>query len=454
MKTLSLRTLLLFSSILFATVVEAQTAGDVQYDDKQQTNRDDMEALRRWLRDKRLVSVKEIGGDLSISGEVRVEGQFINEAKNYNTLPPNAVGGLTVDLDKWLNQRGANGSNEADAIAAKMTSDKAELAWDVEFNLMLDYRTDRTWAAVKIEFDNDMGVRSGTVNKIRLEKAYLGGRLIAGDSFTWDAEIGRRNLINVFDSKLEFGALFDGLLTRFSKAWPSIGDFYFNAGAFLVDDKTNHYGYVGELGAIKIANTGMNLKFSAIDWQKHFSTPTQDDRYRFLVAQLLAYYQFTPAWTGTRLVKFYAAALNNTIARPLNETKTFASQTDSDEKLNWGWYAGMSMGVIKRAGDWAIDVNYQWVQAQAVPDFDSSGAGLGNAAGVGFYTVNIDGGGGPNTLANATGNNNYHGFAIEALYAFTSNLTFQQNFTWTRRLDAIGPNHRYKLYEAEFIYAF
>jgi hypothetical protein len=43
----------------------AQTA-DVQYNDKREES--DMEALRRWLQDKRFVSLKEIGGDLSISG--------------------------------------------------------------------------------------------------------------------------------------------------------------------------------------------------------------------------------------------------------------------------------------------------------------------------------------------------------------------------------------------------
>jgi hypothetical protein len=166
---------------------------DIQFDDKQTEN--DMDALRRWLQDKRLVSLKELGGDLSISGEVRTEGQFTNERR------------ASAGSDHFIQQRGMNSA-----------TGRPSLAWDVEFNLMLDYHTERTWAAMKVEFDNDMGVRSGTVNKIRLEKAYLGGRLIAGDTFTWDGEIGRRYLINVFDSKLQFGSLFDGFLFRFGKA--------------------------------------------------------------------------------------------------------------------------------------------------------------------------------------------------------------------------------------------
>lgn len=116
---------------------------DIQFDDKQTEN--DMDALRRWLQDKRLVSLKELGGDLSISGEVRTEAQFMNEKR------------ATQGSNNFIQQRGMNSA-----------TGKPSLAWDVEFNLMLDYHTERTWAAMKLEFDNDMGIRSGTVNKIRL----------------------------------------------------------------------------------------------------------------------------------------------------------------------------------------------------------------------------------------------------------------------------------------------
>ena len=56
--------------------------GDVQFSEKRDPEADDMDALRRWIRDKRLVTVKEIGGDLSISGEVRTEFQDTSEVRN------------------------------------------------------------------------------------------------------------------------------------------------------------------------------------------------------------------------------------------------------------------------------------------------------------------------------------------------------------------------------------
>jgi len=422
LKQLLFATLFLGSPLFSQTIPQGKTIaqGDVQFDEKIDQNNDDMDALRRWLRDKRLVTVKEIGGDLSLSGEVRTEFQDTNEQRN------------------GVRQRGHDSS-----------TGKPQYAWDIEVNIMVDYRTDRTWAAIKIEFDNDMGMRSGTMNNIKLEKGYAGGRIIAGDTFTWDAELGRRFLFNVFESKVEFGPLYDGVLFRFNKAFESVGDFYFNPGALLVDDKVNHYAFVAELGALKIANTGLNMKYSIIDWYKPYANELNDLRFKYLISQVLAYYQMYPDWLGKRLIKFYTAGLTNHLAGGVPQT--------NNERQNWAWYAGVAIGLVKKKNDWAVDVNYQWVQAQAVPDFDRAGIGRGNAENVGFYTN--DGNGNPasgaTTNLTAVGSGNYHGFEIEALYAFTDNLTLLQNFKYSLTLDKnIGPDLTYKQYELEFIYAF
>ena len=336
---------------------------------------------------------------------------------------------------------------------------------------MLDYRTDYTWSAVKLEFDNDMGTRSGTVNKIRVEKAYLGGRFIAGDTFTWDGEIGRRYFINVFDSKAEFGSFFDGLLFRLSKAFESIGDFYFYPGAFLVDDKTNHYGCIAEIGGLRIANCGLGMKYSVIDWKKHFPNPLKDRRYDFVVQQFTILYQFNPAWIGKRLIKLYAAGLSNLVADNLvlpvsypidaNGNVYYPKESPSNiltrnfGKQNWGWYAGVAIGQVRKQGDFAIEADYQWVQAQTVPEFDFSGIGRGNAAKAGLVTTNLDGSGNYTIVSNAVGPCNYQGFEIDLLYAFTNNLSVEENFKWSTTLDkSIGPNIKYRQFEVEFIYAF
>ena len=109
---------------------------------------------------------------------------------------------------------------------------------------------------------------------------------------------------------------------------------------------------------------------------------------------------------------------------------------------------------MKKQGDWAIDANYQWVEAQAYPDFDNLGIGRGNAAGVGLYTENINGSGGGTTQKNAVGNTNFKGFEIEGLYAITNNLTVQKTFRYSNTLEiSMRPYEKYRKYEMECIHA-
>ena len=447
------RTLLLFTACFFSMGLFAQTLTpsltdvkgasssiaqgvDVNFESKEQET--DMEALRRWVQDKRLVSLKELGGDLSISGEVRTEMKYTNEKSKEQ------------GSEAFIQQRGMNSA-----------TGKPILAWDVEFNLMLDYHTDRTWAAMKVEFDNVMGTRSGTAGNVKLEKAWLGGRLIDQDTFTWDAEIGRRYLSNVFDSKLQFGSIFDGTLFRFSKAFEEIGDFYTNIGAFAINIDANHYGEVMEMGALKIANSPFNMRYSIINWYRHYSQEALANKtvqdgpggtiyaqpWRYLVNQATFFYQAYPEWFGKKLFKVYAAGLWNPIAQGIQQT--------DNRKANFGWYAGVSMGLVKKAGDWAVDINYQWAQAQVAPPVDSSGIGRGNAAGAGFFTAKQSGAGLITTSADAFSPFDYQGVDIDALYAFTSNLTMQQHFAWGWTLNKnIGSDNNMKQYEVEFIYAF
>jgi len=191
------------------------------------------------------------------------------------------------------------------------------------------------------------------------------------------------------------------------------------------------------------------MKYSIIDWYKPYANELNNLRYKYLVSQFLTSYQFYPEWIGKKLIKFYGAGLCNHLAGGVIQTH--------GERENFAWYAGVSIGLVKKQFDWALDANYQWVQAQSIPDFDCSGIGRGNAEGVGFYTSNADGNpsSGATTVLNAVGSTNYKGFELRALYALTDNLTVQQNLVYSTTLNkSIGPNIFYKQYEMEFIYAF
>jgi hypothetical protein len=402
-------------SIFFLQAAFAQDPFEGKHEDP------DMDALRKWIREKRMISIKELGGDLSLSGEVRIEYQGFNEKKN------------------GIKQRGTSSATS-----------NPNNAFDVEVNLILDYHSDRTWGIIKLEFDNDMGIDSGTTNKIALEKAYFGGRMIDGETFNFDGELGRRNLSDVFDSKIEFSSIFDGGLFRFNKAFESIGSFYVNLGAFLISDFYKHFGEVTEMGLLDIANTGFFVKYSFINWKKFFdSDGERKQRFNFGNSQLLIGYQGLIAkWN--KYTKIYLAGLMNHFAKNL----AFSDATLS-KKYNLAWYIGISVGRILQARDWAIDVNFQYVMPQAVSDFDAGGITTGNAAHVGLYTTNVNGTGNPTTRAGAVGEANYKGFSFDFLYAITNNLTLLQNFEISNnQTRSFGPSMSFKKYEMEFIYAF
>lgn len=379
----------------------------------------DIQALRDWINTKRQVSLKEIGGDLSISGEVRTEFQTAWEDRNGKP------------------QRGPGSETGRPAQG-----------FDVEVNLMLDYRTDRTWGSIKIEFDNDVGVFNGSLDHLALERAYWGVRLIDEDMYTFDIEAGRRKLLTVFDSKIEFGSFFDGILFRYDHSFENIGDFYIRTGPFVINEQKNHYGYIGEVGFLNIAKTGFYTKYSIIDWDtKDYGRDFVNNRFEFLISQLVFGYRLLIKSIDQPLI-VYSAALCNHLARQI-EVSDF-------RRANWAGYVGFSLGKLRKQWDWALDMNYQVVAAQAIPDFDVSGISLGNANRSGFYTktiVPIDGNG-PSSPQTAGGSTNYRGFSITLDVLLTDKLDLQQMYQQAITLDhEIGPFRKFKQYEIEFIYS-
>lgn len=359
------------------------------------------------------------GGVLSIAGDVRFEFQATSEKSNN------------------VRQRGPYGQYP----------NIPDRNFDVEVNLMLDYRAKRTWASVKIEFDNNAGSSSGTVDALALQRAFLGARLVDASTYNLDLEIGRQQLDYVFDSKIQFGSYFDGMLFRFDKATAKWGDFYIHGGPFVVNELRSHFGLVAEAGLLSIYNTGLYAKYSFINWaMKGYPVQILDYYYGFTNSQLILGYEFTPPRIG-KLVNIYLAGLINTKAKGTPQT---------DGRLaNKAWYAGVSIGILKEAGDFALDLNYQYVQPQSIPDFDANGIGRGNTPQSGLYTTRVDGTGTVTSVYNASGNANYKGISINLLYLFTPNITLQQSYQQAINENPnVGPNIRFKQYEMEIIYAF
>lgn len=406
-------------SYLFAAFSLTAHLNATTIDDSDDIDQKDINAIREWINTKRQVTVRELGGALSISGEIRTEFQS------------------TAEVLDGVKQRGFGGATTLPTNA-----------FDIEVNLMLDYRTEGSWGSIKLEFDNDAGIISGSLNKMKVERAYWGVRVLDGDTYSFDVEAGRRRMSSMADSKLEFNNFFDGLWFKYDQGYDPIGDLYLHAGVFIINENKNHFGYLGELGILNIGGTGLYTKYSLTDWNtKNMHNKIQNQRYDFLVSQLIIGYKFLPSRLQ-KIIQIYAAGLWNSNARKL--------PISHNKRANWGGYIGFSIGELKRKGDWAFDINYQVLAAQCVPDFDVQGIGLGNANNTGFYTVDgKTGGGDPNTRKTAGGNVNYRGFQMTLDYLLTNQLNMQQSWQQSITLDdSIGPFRRYKQYEIEFIYGF
>ena len=309
--TRSRRFLLLTAATLFTQLQAADISNQ------------DIESLRDWYNAKRLVTVKELGGQLSISGDVHAEVQSTTEVRNGKR------------------QRG-----RGSALSAPNGT------WDVEFNLNIDYRTgDTSWAAGRIRFDNDAGVvtkhvSKGTFNKIKVDRAYFGYRFYDGGQHTADIEMGRRGMSSIFDSKIQFGSNFDGVNLKDAYAFESVGDFYYQLGAFIIDERDSRTGYIGETGLMNIAHTGFYAKYSLVDWNTKRNPEKTPHQFDFIVSQVTLGYRFIPVALD-KPIAFYLAGLYNHSARKL--------EVSDHKRANAAGYAGFNVGQIKIKGDWSFE---------------------------------------------------------------------------------------------------
>lgn len=423
------------------------TASAAEFSSVDEFNERDFEAVTDFIKTKRMVPLADKGCDLMISGDIRVEWENIKEKHaGVNRR------GRAAESQLYWNNGAPYGSNQ----------------FDVEFNLMIDYKAGCTWAVAHLEFDNNAGIDvnnwycdgfeskavdsggntanapgdpygchgSGSNNNLALRKAYFGYNVFEECGCRLDIEVGRRHFYDAFDSRVQFRSRFDGVLFRYSNDFECTGDFYANVGFFVIDDAVDHWGWVAEVGLLDICDYGFDLKYSYIDWAKDGCNRChKHDPYGMShkVHQLTAAYNFDPEWLCSR-AKIYGAVLYNHDAKK-------SAQITKDK--DWGWYVGFLVGDVRCEGDWSFDINYQWVEANVIPDCDVSGIGRGNARGV------------PITVNNAHGNTNFKGWRMEALYALTDNLGINPSWEYSNEEDAaIGGKHTYSKWELQLIYAF
>lgn len=425
----------------------------------EELNERDFEALREYLKTKRAIDIADSPAELSLSGDIRTEWRHMAETCNGMRL---------------------RGNGATDLKGRPISRND----FDIEFNLYFNYMNERTWAVAHVRYDNSAGVDdnghpcigtndgqclgckkrakqcegdpegyhgSGAAGSLYLKKAYMGCNLYSDDDSRFDVELGRRgNLYNVFDSNVQFLSRLDGLVLKFDSSVGNWLDWYIHAAGFVVDERVNHFAYVAEVGLLNIAESRFDLKYSFINWRKYGYNRcfAKDARgFRFMTSQWTAIYNLDKKYSYNKPVKFFAALLWNPVAPnvrvPICDGEGDVVTTKNYGQQNLAWYAGVLIGRVLEEGDWAIEIQYQWVQAQAMPDGDAAGICRGNVLDESF------------TTCARAGNTNYKGWKIEGLYALTDNLTVDTILEWSKACNShIGGRHTYSKLEIEAIYAF
>lgn len=426
--------------------------------DASEINERDIQAVKQLLKVKRDQRLSDKEDDLNISGDIRFEFKHISEETKGTAMGSvkrnergngagNGLGGAASD-----NNQTFFGANE----------------FGIEFNLYFDYTAERTWAHAHLEFDNCAGIShscevngfdyecgSGSCSEICLRSAYFGYNIFEEGSSRLDIEMGRWDMYAIFDSRVQFQHRYDCVLVTYSNSFEDVGDFYVKGGMFVIDSIASNWGYAVEVGLVDIVDMGLDVKYSFVDYKK------ASDRYgktadgsgaggpspcvrawNSRISQISAAYHFNPDVDYLNYdMKLYGAFIWNHSAKSAHTPAGVGSE-------DMAWYIGLQVGGIQGEGDWAIDVNYQSVEAQAVPGYAISGVGLGNVNGDCYHADN-----GFDTFA---GNTNYQGFQLESAFALTDNLLFvsELEYTWEESSASGALKRDYMKSEIELMYSF
>ena len=95
---------------------------------------------------------------------------------------------------------------------------------------------------------------------------------------------------------------------------------------FVVDERVNQFAWIVETGILNICDSGVDLKYSFIDWQKHGKNRcgAEDPRgFKFENSQVTLAYNFKPEIICKKAQVFGAFLINHSGSRRLfNPTET------------------------------------------------------------------------------------------------------------------------------------
>lgn len=452
---------------------------------EEELNERDYDALRQFVNSKRTLDLQEKSCNLTISGDVRTSWRHLTEQCNglrllgnrnflepgQDVFPDNCFGiGFNLRFDYISDNAwgvahifygcnpGVDGSRYKGFKKEKIRDYIHKVDCSQPTTAVFAENTELQGSVLSPEKKTSSDIYgwhgSGDRGNYNFRKAYWGINLYDNCGARFDVEVGRRNLYNVFDSKVQFLSRFDGILFKYRNFYEKMAEFYAYFGAFVVDERVDHFAWITEIGAENICESCFDVKYSFIDWSKFRVNIRGEEKkkvigFRFLNSQFTTAYHFNPGIINVKSKAYGAVVVNHTPAKlTVHEvvdrigTKPIFGKTYHFNNERYAWYVGCTFGKVCEQGDWALDMQYQYVQAVAIPDRDVSGIGRGNCLGQSF-------------TAEGRGNTNYKGWRAELLYALTDNLTMDVVWEASTAINKrIGGAHDFTKFEIEAIFAF
>lgn len=412
----------LIKKILFTCVfaIGASAALPAATSEHSNAHERDHEALQHFVNSKRTIKLFEKDDFMDIDGDIRAEYIF----KRERLFP------LEGEVFK-----------------------KSRHHYNVKLNLGFGYKADGVKAYSKLLFANTAGIDpnihpheeddvnglfgSGTFNHICLKEAWIEKELYEYCGYNVRLFLGRIGLDKKFESEVQFGARFNGFLFEVDKKFEPNWKVYAKIGSFVVDQRANHFAHVAEIGTLDFMEYKVDLIYNFITWNecgKNRAGTRNPEGFRFRNSQIYAAYNIPHLYFGFD-GKFYGAFLYNHAAR-----RNIYTPNSSQNKAG---YAGFTASQGRKKGNLTMKVEYQAVQAQAVPDLDANGIGIGNFQGHTF------------TDGSGLGEGNYHGFKVSSVYYFLDCLVLESSYNQTRELKkSLGGKHHYRKFASELILQF
>lgn len=426
----------------FSTWLLAETSNNyaIQISDLLDTvNQKDLWAVREWLRSKR-VAFNNKTGDFSIAGDVKTTWRNAHEH----------LGSVNI----------INGPSSASGWPNNM--------YTVDFRLYFDYKADKTWASVKLDFDEAAGLFGGQANNLALVRANMGYHLYDDCNMRFDVMVGRQRAYEIYDSQLQFNSTLDGFTGLFSMGLEGLADISIRGGGYIFNAVLSQPIWAIQAGLYDILDTGFYTEYAFTNWSKHTNgvnltnniipapAPIRagSDRWAYRLNQFILGYMFNPEVFG-REVKLFGGFLWNALARARAMQRLSNGLVDSSQNLG-GWVA-LQIGSVQKAGDWALQAQWQVAQPYSVPDWDMAGMGRGNGIDSTLFGVNqftkVGRLGGLPVQGN--GNAGYNGWELDGLYSVTNELVLE--FRLQRALGSngsIGFSSNYTNFRLAAIYGF